>query len=133
VNVIELPWPPRILSPNGRGHYMDVYRAKKKAKEYAFAVTRAAKIGIAAGDVPILISLRFHPPTKNAPDADNAVASMKAALDGIALALKVDDSAFRLAAPIIAGPVKGGKVIITVGEGDPEVFHRSGARLSGGA
>lgn len=111
---IELPWPGRILSPNGRGHYHTVARAKKAAKNAAFLLTKGARIGIVAGDVPVLIKLTFHPMTKNSVDADNLVASCKAYLDGIALALGVDDSFFRLAAPVVAEPVKGGKVVVTI-------------------
>lgn len=112
---IELPWPPRALSPNGRGHWGKKHRATRIAKDYAFWATKEAKIGFAAGDVPILISLVFHPKDGNLPDEDNAVASMKASLDGIALALGVNDSFFRLAKPVIGAPVKGGKVVVTIG------------------
>lgn len=111
---IVLPWPPRTLSPNGRAHWSVKAKAAKIAKDYAFWATKEARIGIAAGDVPIMVSLVFHPKTKNLPDEDNAVASMKASLDGIAKALGVDDSVFRLAKPVIADPVKGGRVVVTL-------------------
>lgn len=118
MTAIELSWPPRILSPNGRGHHMAKHRAKKAARAEGFSATKAAKVGLAAGDVPITIKLTFHPKTKNLPDADNAVASCKAYLDGIADALGVDDSCFRLAAPVIAEPVRGGKVVVEIGGGE---------------
>lgn len=111
---VTLPWPPRVLSPNGRGHWRAKHQATKLAKEFAFYATKEARIGICAGDVPVLVSLVFHPKTATKPDADNCVASMKASLDGIALALGIDDRAFRLAAPVIAEPVKGGKVVVTI-------------------
>lgn len=113
--MITLSWPPRILSPNGRGHHMAKYRAKKIARAEGYYATKEAKVGIPAGDVPVFVSLTFHPPTKNKPDEDNAVASMKSALDGIADALGLDDSCFKLRAPIMAEPVKGGKVVVTIG------------------
>lgn len=113
-NTIELPWPGRVLSPNGRAHWRTVSKAKKAAKNTAYVLTKAARIGIAAGDVPVLIGLTFHPMTRNAVDADNLVASCKAFLDGIALALGVDDSTFKLAAPVIAEPTKGGRVVVTI-------------------
>ncbi len=114
-SVIELPWPHPALSPNSRGHWGKKQRATKIAREYAFWAVKEAKIGIAAGDVPILISMTFHPKTANLPDADNCVASMKASLDGIAQALGMDDRDFRIAEPVIAAPVKGGKVLVTIG------------------
>ena len=115
MTTIELPWPPRTLSPNGRPHWRTLRKAQKVAKDYAFWATKEAAVGICAGDAPILISLVFHPKTAMRPDADNAVASMKASLDGIAAALGVNDRSFRLAEPIIAEPVKGGKVLVTIG------------------
>jgi crossover junction endodeoxyribonuclease RusA len=112
---ITLPWPAKALSPNARVHWRAKYDAGKLAHRCAFYTTKEAKIGAPAGDVPILISLVFHPKTKNRPDADNAIASMKASLDGIAAALGVNDRAFRLAAPEFGEPVKGGKVVVTIG------------------
>lgn len=112
--MIELPWPGRVLSPNGRAHWRKFAAAKKVAKNTAFVLTKAARVGICAGDVPVLIGLTFHPMTRNEVDADNLIASCKAYLDGIALALGVDDSTFKLAAPVIAEPVKGGKVIVRI-------------------
>lgn len=114
MTTIELPYPERTLSPNARPHHFKLYRAKKAAKNAAWAITKAARISIPAGDVPVMIGLVFHPPTKNLPDEDNAIASMKSALDGVALALGVDDSCFRLERPVIAAPVKGGKVVVTI-------------------
>lgn len=115
MTAITLPWPGRELSPNGRFHHMAVYRAKKAAKLYAFAVAKEARLGFVAGDVPIMVQLTFHPKTKTAPDCDNAVASCKAYLDGIAEAMRIDDSFFRLRAPIMGEPRKGGAVIVEIG------------------
>lgn len=111
---ITLSWPPRILSPNGRGHWRAIAAAKKVAKNEAWALT-AASGATAPAKGPIPIAITFHPKTRNRPDVDNLIASCKAALDGIALALGCDDSRFQLAAPVIAEPVKGGKVVVTIG------------------
>lgn len=116
VSSVEVSWPVRALSPNGRAHHFAKYRAKKAARKEAFYATKAAKVGICAGDVPVLITLVFHPPTKNLPDEDNAVAGMKSYLDGVADALGINDSGFRLNRPVIAEPVKGGKVVIHIEE-----------------
>jgi crossover junction endodeoxyribonuclease RusA len=64
----------------------------------------------------VSIAILVQPKTRNAPDADNCVASCKAYLDGIADAMRVDDRAF--AAPWIAfsEPVKGGLITFTLAE-----------------
>ena len=58
------------------------------------------------------IRLLFSPPDKRRRDVDNMLASMKASLDGIALAIGCDDVEF---CPVIldrAPPVKGGSVLV---------------------
>jgi crossover junction endodeoxyribonuclease RusA len=118
VNRIELPWPSALLSPNARVHWGAKSRATKAARADGYCATRAAKIGIPAGDVPIMVQLTFNPPDQRRRDQDGMLSSCKAYLDGIADALGVNDNAFRLAAPIIAEPIKGGKVVITIGGGE---------------
>ena len=101
---INLPWPSADLSPNGRVHYMALARAKKAAKNYAWGMTKAAMgpLGIIYRSWvgPVHVSLTFHPAINRARDLDNLIASHKAALDGIASALGVDDSKFSLSASI---------------------------------
>ena len=111
---VELPWPPRILSPNGRGHHMAVHKAKKKAKRIGGEAVIAAGRPRFPEGVPLTVTLTFHPKTRTAPDQDNAIASLKAYLDGIAGALGVDDKLFRLQQPIMAEPVKGGRVLVSI-------------------
>lgn len=112
--IAELPWPPRILSPNGRGHHMAVHKAKKKAKRIGGeAVIAAGRLRFPEG-APLAVTLTFHPKTRTAPDQDNAIASLKAYLDGIAGALGVDDKLFRLQQPIMAEPVTGGRVLVSI-------------------
>lgn len=58
------------------------------------------------------IRLLFSPPDKRRRDIDNMLASMKASLDGIALAIGCDDVEF---CPVIldrAPPEKGGSVLV---------------------
>ena len=111
--MITLPWPPRALSPNGRVHWADKHRATKAARHDAFYAAKAARVAVAAGDVPVILDIALHPPTKNLPDTDNALASCKAYLDGIADALKVNDRCFD-PRPRICEPVKGGRVVVTI-------------------
>lgn len=115
---VTLSWPSRTLSPNGRAHHITKWRAKKAQEHEAWGATMAAaspddRDALAAHGA-LSVALTFHPKTANRVDADNAVASLKAALDGIARALGVDDSLFRLAAPVMAEPRKGGAVIIEI-------------------
>lgn len=127
--MIELPWPAKILWPNGRGHHMAKHRAFKAHKQWAWAATRAAMrtTGIAAyeqldpsktPEPRIRWSATFYPKpnTSRAIDEDNAAASLKAYQDGIAQALGVDDS--RFAQPMIrfAEKVRDGRVVIVIGE-----------------
>ncbi len=92
--MIELPWPHKLLWPNGgRGHPRAVAGEVRKHKEWARLATMAAKLKSPDGRVPIL--LKFYPkPRGPAPDKDNAQASAKAYLDGIAKAMGVDDRLF---------------------------------------
>lgn len=99
---IVLPWPDARLSPNARVHHQVLAAAKKQArKDGAYATLEAmhGRIGATrahfAGDFGIPMRILFVPPDKRLRDADNALASMKAYLDGIADALAVNDERFR--------------------------------------
>lgn len=113
--VITLPWPDKALSPNGRAHWRTVAKAKGQAKHDAYFLTAAANSGKdrinPQHDDVLKVTATFHPKTRNVPDADNCLASLKASLDGIAAALGIDDRQFR-PVPIIADPIKGGKVVV---------------------
>jgi crossover junction endodeoxyribonuclease RusA len=93
MNSIELPWPHKILWPNGRGHFMAKGRETAKHKQWAWAAAKEAGLAAPDGRIPVL--LKFYPKAKGpAPDKDNAQASAKAFLDGIAKAMGVDDRLF---------------------------------------
>jgi crossover junction endodeoxyribonuclease RusA len=84
-----LPVPVMDLRPNaGHGHWSAIHKARAKAKSLAQLLTRSL-----AGPEPSLLptgySLVFH--THNRWDDDNAVASVKSYLDGIAAALGIND------------------------------------------
>lgn len=97
---VTLPWPDSNLSPNARVHWSKAAQAKSAARKWAGMATLAdiplqARQAIAEGDGPILMKITFYPPDKRRRDDDNAVAGFKAARDGIADALGVDDNRFR--------------------------------------
>lgn len=82
---ITIARPPGKLSPNARGHWSKLYRAKKAARDQA----KLAALGEWSPLEPprwkrATVRIRWIMPTlAHHPDADNAIASLKAALDGI--------------------------------------------------
>lgn len=115
---ILLAWPDKGLSPNARLHYHALARLKAAAREEAMWSTKAAipikaRQAIAQGDEPIRLTLTFIPPDRRPRDADNCIASLKAALDGIADALGVDDRRFQPTYEF-RDPAKPGGVVVTL-------------------
>lgn len=106
---VLLPYPDKDLNPNKRLNPHVKAKVFKAAKNEAY--TLAEKAGL-RGIQQRRLRLLFSPPDRRRRDLDNMHASMKAALDGIALAIGCDDSEF---CPIIidrAPPVKGGSVLV---------------------
>lgn len=96
IAAIELPWPPRELSPNARPHWAQLAKAKKQYRLLCFVLARRAGVrgGMVTADKRLRVAMTFYPPVKRHRDKDNLLASMKAALDGLADALLVDDRQF---------------------------------------
>lgn len=119
---VELPWPPRELSQNFRGHWAPIAQAKKSYRTAARLLTRSA---LAKADGysqfhGVRLSYEFHPPAARAYDRDNLAGRMKPATDGIADALNVNDNGFHFAPVQILDKVKGGMVRVRIeqmGEG----------------
>lgn len=109
--IIQLPWPSRSLSPNARAHWRRVAEIKKLAKRDAFYATRSIRREAIEAD-RLTAKVTFSPPDRRSRDLDNMIASMKAAFDGIAQAVGVDDSKWHLRIAPVADPVKGGKVLV---------------------
>ena len=61
------------------------------------------------------VALIFVPPDRRARDLDNLLASMKSGLDGLADAIGVDDSRWRLRMEVAEDTIKGGLVLVDVG------------------
>lgn len=111
MNTVVFPWPPKELNPNARMHHMALHRAKKAYRNACWIL--AKKAGMSAdtlGDAKAAsVHLAFYRPDKRGRDGDNLIASMKAGLDGLADALKVNDNIFRITFDIsddIGGMVK---------------------------
>ena len=110
-NVVILPWPPQVLSPNARPHWAT---KSKAAKSYRYRCFLEAKLAaLAAPDGRVLLVLEFLPPSARRRDDDNLLAMFKAGRDGLADALGIDDSVF--VSQVQIGAVrKGGAVRVTL-------------------
>lgn len=113
---IDLPWPPAQLSPNFRGHWRPIADAKRKYRGDALMLARSAlkHVDGLSRFEPIRLSYEFFPPADRAYDRDNLAARMKAATDGIADALRMNDAGFHFAPPVLREKVKGGLVRVTI-------------------
>lgn len=112
---IVLPFPDKILWPNGRGHHMAKHRAFQKHKEWAYYATlEVLPLCFEYNGKPVHLRYTITPKTANAIDNDNAVAAMKAYQDGIALALETDDSSFGTPEIVFARPRKPGRVEVEI-------------------
>lgn len=89
------PYPPAILNPNNRAHWSKKRPVAKAYRRECWAVALAAGLHLKTlPDGKIRVRLDFFPPDAARRDDDNAAASFKAGRDGIADAMKVDDSRF---------------------------------------
>lgn len=114
---IELPWFDPILMPNrNRGVFWgSTYRAREDQKTAAYFLAieslQREKISFVA---PLMLGVTFYPPDKRRRDKDGCLSAIKSALDGVALALKIDDYHFSYSHIRFGEPVKGGKIMINI-------------------
>jgi crossover junction endodeoxyribonuclease RusA len=110
---IELPWPPKELSPNYSGTLRSKMRAQKYYRNLCHALT-LEQVGRwrPAAEVILPISLSFYQPDRRNYDDDNLESRFKRGRDGVALALKVDDHRFRVTRIIHDEIIKGGKIVL---------------------
>lgn len=108
---LVLPWPPRALSPNARGHWATRSREAKKYRMTCHLLTR--QYGAVAPAGPVMLSLEFCPPDARRRDDDNCLAAFKSGRDGVADALGIDDSRF-VTTFQMGEPVKGGAVKVRI-------------------
>jgi hypothetical protein len=111
--VIELPWPSSDLSGHQSGRWR--HKAPIVAKHRAWAKAAALATGLRdfplTGDIRVIVT--FYPPDRRG-DRVNFPNRMKPYFDGIADALRVNDSRF-LPSYHFAEPIKGaGKVVVVV-------------------
>lgn len=115
MNEIVLYWPSRDLHPNSRVHWSKRSKAAKAMRGHACLLALAA--GWGRENVPegrLHVWIDAYPPDRRRRDADGLLSSLKAALDGVADALEVDDRRF-VPHPYIKDEVrKGGEVRIRI-------------------
>lgn len=110
--MITLPFPPRTLHPNARPHWAALRKAAKAYRNDAFYAALAAGVGkIDAEEVSVFIV--FHPPNRRKHDLDGMLSAIKSGLDGIADAIGVDDSKWKITIEK-SQPEKGGKVSVAI-------------------
>lgn len=113
---LDLPFPPRALHPNSRLHWSRVAPVKA---QYRFACKVLAQNAVRKGlEVPssprIVLRLDFYPPNRRRRDDDGLVAAFKAGRDGLADALKIDDSRFKVEPVLHREVVRDGLVRVTL-------------------
>ncbi len=118
---IELPWPDSGLSPNARIDKFALAKFKEAAKVEAYYEARiqlgsevSELISVEAGHI-VLLTMVFYPPDHRWYDLDGLHSRMKAAIDGIALALDVNDRDFQPQLQDFGPNRKGGRVCVVVG------------------
>ena len=120
---LELPAPPKELSPNARSDWHVVAREKATYKNACYLLARNAR-QLADGVVfplnpPVTVIVTFVVPDRRRRDFDNLLSALKAGFDGIVAAeVLADDSAWdlRLGMEIEVGKQAGVRVTL---EGAP--------------
>jgi hypothetical protein len=108
---IELPFPSSALAGHSDKHFWRMRPIIAKHREWAKNATLAAKVVVpAAGDIRLVVT--FYPPNRRG-DRVNFPNRMKPYFDGIADAMKVNDSRF-LPSYQFAEPIKGGRIIVSI-------------------
>jgi hypothetical protein len=109
--MIELPWPPASLSGHNKGHWHAKSGIVSKHREWARLATMEAKPAVPS-DGDIRVGVTFYPPDRRG-DRINYLIRMKPYFDGIADALKVNDSRF-LPQFHFAEPAHNARVVVTI-------------------
>lgn len=112
----NISWPEQALWENRPCHWSKKARAKRNHLAEAAAVATEEGLHLSGIERPYL-KWTFHPPDRRRRDVSNVIRALKAAEDGIAAALRVDDRHFLNDWPMeFSEPVKGGMIVVTVCE-----------------
>ena len=111
-----ISWPVQALWQNRKVHHFKLATAKRAQRREAWGAAMEAKVKNLNLQRPLL-RFTFHPPDLRKRDLHNMPATQKAAVDGIADALGVDDNGFLCVWPEEWGKtVPGGAVVIEIEE-----------------
>lgn len=114
--LIEMPLPAKELQPNSRCHWAAKARAVKYARDLAFVMARRAGVQ-GLNWKRATMQATFHWSTKAIHDADNAMASLKSACDGITSAgLLVNDSGLIPLPPVMSHDKRNPRVVLEFNE-----------------
>lgn len=108
--MIEFPWPHSCLNPNHNAHKMIKAKKRAKQKEECFYLTKALKVE--KEDKHTEMHVTFFPPDKRHRDLDNTYAMCKGMIDGMCMALGMDDKNLRPVKLDWGEKVMNGKVVI---------------------
>ena len=115
---IVLGWPPSDLSPNKRLHWAKLAAAKKQYRKDCLSVTKEQlkKYKGVYEKIPekLVLEMLFIPPDKRSYDRDNLVARMKAGIDGLSDALRINDKRFNTVISTMDTTTLGGYVRIRI-------------------
>lgn len=114
---VELPWPPRGLSPNARLDRFAKASLFKRTKAAASFATMAALKGhrpAVQSRSFVNVKLICNPPVLRYRDEDNLIANCKAIFDGIAQKLGVDDHWFHFLEQEWNDPEAPGRLVVRV-------------------
>lgn len=110
--LLRLGWPNSKLNPNrSKGRHWSWNNKERKAAKHegnGEALLRGAKN--IQGD-RFILRITAYPPDNRARDVDNFIASLKHQMDGIALAMGVDDKAFT---PVFEGFYRAGSPGVSI-------------------
>jgi crossover junction endodeoxyribonuclease RusA len=114
---VDLPWPPRDLSPN-RSRNVHWSKKSKTVRDYKAACISCCqeaklhlkKHELVANGLKIRVTYEIYPPDKRRRDLDNIIGSLKAAQDAISSVVGVDDNHFAVTYVLKEGTVDGGLI-----------------------
>jgi len=112
---VELPWPPKELSPNARVHWAQKAEAAQTAKAQGCYLTMK-NYARDYRDIETTFEAQytFYPPDKRKRDMDNCLAMMKNYQDGVCAALGIDDTRIKRVVLEWGDVVRDGKVVMAL-------------------
>ncbi|MBN9410847.1 MAG: hypothetical protein J0H69_17010 [Burkholderiales bacterium] len=116
---VELPWPDSRLNPNrSKGMHWAAtssLKAVQKADARILALQAMRQAGYTPPRGTLPLSITFVQPDRRPRDRDNLLAACKSMLDGVSLALGVDDQHFEPVTVRREFGEKPGRVVLEIG------------------